>query len=688
MYRGLFFCSIFSLVCPLGAGEIVFPVAKDADIQTLRQAQEKVRTFRKANPNTTDDVVIEIAGGDYELPQPIVLEAEDSGTEHSQTIWRAKAGETVRILGSKKLRVWEKVSDPPYAIHRILDQWEPGVRGKIYQTNLKTEGIVDFGPVATGGAELFFDGKPMQMARYPNEGFIKITGLLNIEPVEEHGAKGDKVGKFHYDDPRVDRWTAEKEGWVHGYWFWDWSDQMHKIKSIDPNTKLIEVCPPYHCYGYRPGQWFYGFNLLCEIDQSGEYYLDRETGVLYFYPPVSPAEKESFLSHIDSLFLFNNASYITIRNLILEGCRKDAVIVQEGKNVRIAASVIRNIGGTAVRISGGFKHGVQGCDIYNTGTSGISLTGGDRETLIPAEHFADNNHIHHFARLQRILQPGVRLNGVGNRATHNHIAHAPHVAILFSGNDHLIEFNEINDVCYESNDAGAIYAGRNWTMRGNMIRYNYLHDLEGFEKKGCVGVYLDDMFASADIIGNIFLRVTRAAMIGGGRDNSIVNNIFIDCIPSLHVDTRALGWYEDQADEWLKEAAEKGTISGILWNKPPYSEKYPQLAGILEDEPKAPKGNVISRNICFRGVWDQNAGFWHVSIEDKARPYLTMENNTVWVNNDGTNPLFIDAEHPEKAGFRLQQDSPALQAGFEVIPFEKIGLYQDANRVSLPMRAH
>jgi len=685
MYRCLFFCGMFSLVGPLTAGEIVFPVAKDAAIQTLHQAQEKIRAFRTAHPNATDDVVIEIAGGDYELEQPLALTAADSGTEQSRTIWRAKAGETVRILGGKKLDDWKKVSDP-----KILEQWESGVREKIYQTNPKTAGVRDFGPVGIGGAELFFDGKPMQMARYPNEGFIKITGLLNIEPVEIHGNKGDKIGKFHYDDSRVNRWTDEKEGWVHGYWFWDWSEQRHKIQSIDTDKKLLEVCPPYHYYGYRLGQWFYGFNLLCEIDQSGEYYLDRENGVLYFYPPASPAEKESFLSHLDSLFLFDNASHITIRNLILEGCRKDAVIIQEGNNVLITASTIRNIGGTAVRVSGGFKHGVQGCDIYDAGAGGVSLTGGNRETLVPAGHFADNNHIHHFSRLQRIYQPGVTLNGVGNRATHNLIAHAPHMAIGFSGNDHLMEFNEIDDVCYESNDAGAIYAGRNWTMRGNMIRYNYFHDIEGFEKKGCVGVYLDDMFASADIIGNIFLRVTRAAMIGGGRGNSIVNNIFIDCVPSIHVDARALGWCAYHADEWIEEAAEKGTISGILWNKPPYSEKYPPLVGILEDEPKAPKGNVISRNICLRGVWDKPAGFWNTAIEAQARPYLTMENNTVWVKEKdqlvGTDPLFVDAEHPEKADFRLQPNSPALQAGFNLIPFEKIGLYKDAQRASLPMK--
>jgi hypothetical protein len=103
-----------------------------------------------------------------------------------------------------------------------------------------------------------------------------------------------------------------------------------------------------------------------------------------------------------------------------------------------------------------------------------------------------------------MYHPGISLTGVGNRAANNLIHSAPHMAIYFSGNEHVIEYNEIHHVSFESNDAGAIYAGRDWTMRGNVIRHNYLHDITGFENRGCVGVYLDDMFASAAIYGNVF----------------------------------------------------------------------------------------------------------------------------------------------------------------------------------------
>ena len=366
----------------------------------------------------------------------------------------------------------------------------------------------------------------------------------------------------------------------------------------------------------------------------------------------------------------NDVSHVTLRGMIIEAVRGTALGMSGGTQNRVVACTFRNGGGSAVSVSGGTGHGVIGCDIYDMGGGGIHLNAGDRTSLTPAGHFAENNHIHHYGRWNRMYQTAISLHGVGNRASNNLIHNAPHMAIGFGGNDHVIEFNEIHSVCYESNDAGAMYAGRDWTMRGHVIRHNYLHHITGFRGRGCVGVYLDDMFASAAIVGNVFYKVTRAAFIGGGRDCTVENNIFVDCTPSLHVDARALGWAHDHADGWIKEHGEKGTVCGIAYNKPPYSERYPELVNILEDEPKAPKGNVIARNVSWGGKWD--------GIQDVARPYLTLEDNLI-----DEDPHFVDAENLD---FRLKDDSPAFKLGFKPIPIEKIGLYEDENRASWPVQ--
>ena len=207
-------------------------------------------------------------------------------------------------------------------------------------------------------------------------------------------------------------------------------------------------------------------------------------------------------------------------------------------------------------------------------------------------------------------------------------------------------------------------------MRGTVIRNNYLHHINGFEGRGCVGVYLDDMFGGTEIVSNVFYQVTSAAFIGGGRDCVIANNIFVDCNPAIHVDARAVGWAKNHADEWVKEGHEKATLSGIAYQQPPYSERYPVLTKILEDDPWSPKGNVIARNICVGGRWDD--------IESKARPLIAFQDNLL-----KDDPRFVD---PAKRNFKLQDDSPAWKLGFQPIPIDKIGVYQDAYWTAWPVR--
>lgn len=624
----------------------------DGPFASLERARDEVRRIRQMENWPDAGIKVTIRGGVYYLDKPLELSASDSGTETAPIVYEAYPGEEVRLSGGKPVTGFQSVSDS-----EALPRLEESAQGNIYQTDLKALGLTDYGEAHAGGAELFFCDEPMTLARWPNEGFVRIADIVVEDGHAIHGHKGSQIGQFRYSGDRPSRWIGEKDPWLHGYWFWDWSDQRQKIVSIDAAQFIISLATPYHTYGYRKNQWYYAFNMLSELDSPAEWYIDRERGLLYFWPPSALDGATVTLSVLPRLIVTKNASHIAFRGIVLEAARDTGVVVEGGKGILLADCVLRNLGGWGARLSGE-EHGVMGCELYRTGGGGFALSGGDRKTLAPGGLYAENNEIHHYGRINRMYTPGISLDGVGNRAAHNLIHTAPHMAIQFGGNEHLIEYNEIHHVCMESNDAGAIYAGRNWTMRGHQIRFNYLHQITGFEERGCVGVYLDDMFASAAIYGNVFYNVTRAAFIGGGRDCTVENNLFIDCFPALHVDARALGWAGYHADEWIAEATEKGTLQGIAYTKPPYSERYPPLVNILDENPKAPVGNVIARNICWGGKWDD--------VEKKALPFLTFEDNLI-----GEDPLLVDKE---KQDFRFRPESPAFKMGFQVIPIEKIGL--------------
>ncbi len=633
--------------------------AAAAPFATLERARDEIRKLKKAGLLPSGGVTVEMAPGVYELTSPFKLAAKDSGTVEAPIIYRAKTGMEVRLVGGRQITDFQPVTAPD-----TLTRLDEGARGKVLMADLKALGVSDFGDPSADGKrhELFFQDKPMTVARWPNEGFVRIVDVVGGAPHRIHGVVGDKVGMFSYEGDRPSRWIGEKDPWLHGYWFWDWAEQRHRIDAIDTERKVITLAPPAHTYGYRKNQWYYAFNLLAELDVPGEYYLDREAGILYFWPPAPIDQGTALLSISPRIIECKDASHITFRGFILEAACGSAVTISGGRGVLVASCVIRNTGNAGVDASG-HGHGVVGCDIYETAGGGVNLTGGDRKSLTPGGLFAENNHIHHYARWTRMYRPGITLHGVGNRASYNLIDNAPHMAMGFGGNDHLIEFNEIHSVCYESNDAGAIYAGRNWSMRGTIIRHNYFHHINGFEGRGCVGVYLDDQFCGTLVYGNVFCKVTRAAMIGGGRDCVIENNVFVDCVPATHVDARGLGWAARGGDGL------RAGLEDMPYKTPPWSERYPQLPTLLEDDPMAPKGNVIARNICVGGRCGD--------FEAKAKPLVMFTDNLI-----DQDPKFVDAG---KLNFQLKDDSPAFAVGFTRIPVEQIGLRKDADRVSWPV---
>jgi len=623
-----------------------------APLRTLAGARDRARALR-AELGTSQSIEIAIGPGEYVLDEPLALTQADSGTAAAPVVWRATVKHGAHVLGARRVPSFLPVTDAA-----ILDRLPEAARGHVVQADLKLLGIADYGSPEGSGLSLLFNGEPMTLARWPNDDFTRIMELKGGEEVTIHHAKGDRIGKWVCDGDRPARWVNEADAWVHGYWFWDWSDQRHKIKTIDTAARTIEVAEPYHGYGYRKDQWYYAFNLLSEIDRPGEWYLDRTAGVLYFWPPSDVGTGDARVTVLADLITMSDVSHVSVEGLRLEGTRKQALVVTGGEGVRLAECTVENVAGDAVIVRGGKNHTVEGCEFTRLGGGAISMDGGDRPTLTPAGHVARNNHIHDYGQWYRMYHAGISISGVGITVAHNHIHNAPHMAIYFNGNDFLIEYNEIHDVCLESNDAGAIYAGRDWTMRGTEIRYNYLYNITGFRDEGCVGVYLDDMFGGTKIYGNLFYRVTRAAFIGGGRDVTIENNVFVDCRPAIWADNRAQGWAADTVPTTMVDRLNAMPYMNDLW-----AGRYPELVRILNDEPAAPKGNVIARNVSVGGKWAE-----YSSGTDK---YLTLGDNLIL--DDDAMPAIADSKSPKATELVKALEGRGLPAGFKALPIDATG---------------
>lgn len=635
--------------------------------ETLERARDEVRRMKAEDGIPADGVTVTLMNGDYSLEQSFELTEEDSGAADARIVYRAANERAARLLGGRHLSGFNPVTDP-----EVLSLLQPAARSQVLQTKLVESGITDFGQMRSRGfsrktapahLELFCGGKRMTLARYPNQGFLNIAPDPNGDGEDDsHGGKTNRIETgFKYDDQRPGEWKAFDNVWVHGYWAWDWANSYEEIESIDLETRHIKTKPPHGLYGFRAGQRFYFLNVLEELDEPGEYFVDTRAGILYFWPPESLEGTEVIASVIeDPMIKMKQASHISFEGIIFEACRGTAITIDGGEGSRIRNCAFRNIGNDAIVVEGGKDHGVEGCEITATGDAAVKLNGGDRQTLTPCGHFVRNCHVHHFAVWTRCYVTAVNFNGVGFHVAHNHIHHAPHTAILYWANDSIIEFNHIHHVTQETGDCGAIYTGRDYTACGNVIRHNYIHDTGGFGM-GSNAVYLDDCVSGQKIYGNIFLRTPRAAFIGGGRDIEVVNNIFIDCEPSIHVDGRGL----DSREVWhnMVYKTMKDRLEAINHHKPPYSERYPELQELdayYAKEEGIPPGNIlITRNISVGGTWLDAR--WHTNIEK----HLTLGENLV-----DADPHFVSKEEGD---YRLKEDSPAWLIGFESIPVERIG---------------
>jgi len=675
----------FLLASVFAASATEFHVAPDgtdsnrgtklAPFASLERARAAVRSLKQSIGLPADGVAIWIHGGEYALVSTFELGPKDGGESNRPVVYRAIEGNEVRMVGGRSLAA---ESFQPVSTLDILRRLDAAARPHVLRADLRTLGITNYGvfPDQFSGAalvpELFFNDQRMTLARWPNEGWAEIGKVIESGPAPWRNHASDKLGAFAYDGDRPARWLGAPAVWLQGYWCFDWSSETIRVGNIDTNDHRITLAKQ-HVYGLGSGnsgsRRFFAVNLLEELDQPGEYFIDRDTGALFFWPPSSLRGARVVLSTLTQpVIALRDASHVTLRGITVEACAGNGIEIKDGRNDGIVACRIRNTGMAGVVVEGGTQHRVVACDIFDTGTDGLKIEGGNRKTLTPSGHEAVNNHIHDVSRRQRTAAYHVHLDGVGVRLAHNLLHDGPHQAIGITGNDHLIELNEIHHTGMETDDCGSFYMGRNPSERGSVLRYNFWHHIGSTRRHGSCAVYFDDGAGGQTVLGNIFYRAAGgsfgAVFSHGGHDNTVRNCIFIECPLAFG----SAPWKDSSWKEWLSGALwQEKLLKEIDITKPPYADRYPELKRFMEfnGEPRrnhARANLIVNCRAVQTGNWDVTDSF----VTD-------------------TDPGFVNAA---KLDFQLRDGSTAFAKipGFEKIPFNQIGLQRDEFRRGLVKR--
>ncbi len=681
----------------------------NAPFATLARARDAARALRQAG-QLPEGAEIVVAAGVYDLLEPVVFGPEDAGTLEAPLLVRAAGAEKPVLRGGPTLRGFV-----PF-------------RGDILQCDLKALGLGE-----QNFNQLFFRGQRMPLARTPNLDAGDIHGGTWAHALGGVGTNPQRVFRYGEDiDPS--KWANPGEASVGVFCRFDWRWNWKQVKTVDLQRKTIELTSNA-TYEISIGDRYLVQNVFEELDAPGEWYLDRRAGVVYFWPPEALREGDVSVAVAPSLIRCEDTAFVSVRGLILEGCTDTGAVLREARDCRVEACEIRNTGGWGAQVDGGQRNLVFGCDIHHLGKGGILLAGGDRKTLERGENRAENNVVHHNGVFEKTYNTGINISGVGNAAVHNLIYHTPHAGMTLGGNDNLVEFNIIHHTNLESTDTGGIYScPRDWTARGNTIRYNIWHDIGGFGKRsswtpvenGMVhyeyphftwGIYLDDPTSGNTVFGNILYRVPISGMHNhGGRDNVFANNVLVDC-PAFQAGMLSPSWTEwPRIVDRLREYAAPGS---------PYLDHYPALREYKEERPEAMTGLAFRHNIVYltregtawlrqhRGwgeriqlygyrnhqdfhpanQFDRNLFYWEEGIEPFIRYHAIPESQReiTWeewrqtgadANSRVADPLFVDAA---RLDFRLRPESPALELGFQPIPVERIGPYADPQRASWPI---
>lgn len=645
-----------------------------APFASLERARDAVRALKEGEAFPEGGVTVWLHRGVYPRLAAFVLEERDGGASNARVVYRAVPGDDVRLIGGREIAsgAFQPVRD-----EAVLARVDEAARGQVLVADLRALGISEYGnlPDAYGDPpaipELFFDGQRMTLARWPNDGWAHIAEVIESGPAPWRNHASDQPGTFKYESDRPRRWQSAPGVWLYGYWCFDWSSETIKAGSIDTERREITLVKP-HGYGIGggnpPPRRYIAINLLEELDSPGEYYLDRDAGRLYFWPPKPLAQGRAALSlATEPVIRVENASFVTIQGLTIEMCAGNGIEMRDGRENELLACTIRRTGHAGAIVDGGLNHAVKACDIYETGMAGLHIGGGDRATLTPSGHLVFNNHIHHIGERKRTHAYHLHLKGVGIHVAHNLLHDAPHQSIGLAGNDHLFEYNEIHHSGQDSDDCGAFYMGRNPSERGTVLRYNFWHHTGSERAHGSAAVYFDDGSGGQTVFGNVFYKAAGgsfgAVFVHGGHDNLVENNIFVEC----PVAVRQAPWADAAWRQFLDDPdRQTKLLRDVDITNPPYTDKYPELRGYLEWDGQ-PRLNKAFRNAiykCERFV----DGNWEI-----------MNN---WVMRD-EDPGFVDAG---QLNFQLREDSviPRRIEGFQPIPFERIGLVKDALRPVLP----
>jgi hypothetical protein len=638
------------------SGSLAAPNAERSDgpLATMGRAQEVLREWRLAGEfdSNSPAPAVQVRGGHYALPEPLVFTPADSGT-----VWQAYGAERPVLSGGARITNWTV---------NAAGHWEadlPSVReGKWHFT------------------QLFVNDQRRWRPRLPSSGYYTIAGELE----RSAEAKGAGVDRFQFSpgDIRAD-WANLND--VEVLAFHSWSMSRLPIRSVDAEQSVVNFfgsSPSRSWWGiFRKGNRFLIENVKEALSEPGQWHLDRPGGVLTYIPKPgeTPEETVVIAPRLERLLVFEGSEGEPVRDILIEGLTfahgawrihpagqvmpqaeinlDGAISATNARRIVLRRCAVRHVGLYAIALGNGCHDNlIEGCELFDLGAGGVKLGatalddwGGLKAAASSAEPASSRNTVR-----DTTIAHGGRLHPA---AIGVWIGHSPY---------NTVEHNEIYDLYYSATSIGWIWGyarshahhnrvlynhlhtlgqgvlsdmGAVYTLGvspGTVVSHNLIHDVNAFDYGGW-GLYTDEGSTGVRMEYNLVYRTKTGGFHQHyGRENRIVNNILAFARTDQLQRTRAEDHFSFTFERNIV-LYDQGQLMGMRWG----------------DDKK-----FLDRNL-----------YWNLNGEVQFPGKRSLEQ---WRETSGhdrhsmvADPMFMD---PRQDDFRLRSDSPALALGF--IPFD------------------
>ena len=472
------------------------PGTKAKPVATLQAAQKIVRQHIAKGLKKPVDVII--GGGTYYLAVPLALTPADSGTATCPITWRAAKGERVLLSGGV----------------RITGTWKKGANG-IWSVTIPNVGN-DW-----NFRQLFVNGKRAIRARFPNADQAN-PFLYAIGGGMDHAIINPKLVKAS--------WDKAPDAQINVVAHWKFFNQWNTVTSVDPAKGRINIADSERHGKIYKSNWFWIEGVKEELDQPGEWYLDREGKKLYYMPEsgvdpntltiVAPrlnvivyakgeVEKKTHVEYVTFSGLEFRHTTLTLGQIEARVHTDAAIRLENANHCRIENCHVEHVGGYAFWLHLDSRYNVIDRNtVLNTGGGGVLFTGArlsymdDSKLFTPGEVAATvfpilnritRNTVKHCGQF-RYYGGGVHLDSrpasmamePGNYIGHNYFADLSRNGIFAFRNQggNVVEYNHVHDAMQTTIDGACIhFATMNHLNAPNYILNNWLYDIWGYNQK-------------------------------------------------------------------------------------------------------------------------------------------------------------------------------------------------------------